>query len=200
MTWRDEAACRGSNPDVFFPEVGHRGVVQARIAKAICGGCPVSTECLEDALRFPAASQAGIRGGLTPRQRQEMRGRRRGHRGRRLGSDIPDNAVVRRAAGVAASLFDVPVEDLFGPGRPRGVVLARRWMWWLLIERDGWSAHRTGVKTGFESTSITRSVREAQKQVREGTFPAEVEGLVMVDGKGSGKCPPSAMTEEREAS
>jgi WhiB family redox-sensing transcriptional regulator len=47
--WREEAMCRDTDPDIFFPE-GHnerenRQKVQA--AKAICGTCPVQIQCLE---------------------------------------------------------------------------------------------------------------------------------------------------------
>lgn len=69
--WHDEAACSGSNADLFFPE---RGADQ-RPAKAICARCPVRLDCLEWALANGETS--GIWGGLNERER------RRGHHDKR---------------------------------------------------------------------------------------------------------------------
>ena len=76
--WRSDAACRGTNPDAFFP-VGEGGLAyerQVAAAKAVCAGCPVRAECLDEALmRIPD----GIGGGLTPGERRRLaRGRAAG--------------------------------------------------------------------------------------------------------------------------
>lgn len=69
VPWRELAACRGSNPSVFFPERGDtRGV---EYAKSICAGCCVQFECLEENL----FEDDGIFGGLSGRQRRQMRSR-----------------------------------------------------------------------------------------------------------------------------
>jgi WhiB family transcriptional regulator, redox-sensing transcriptional regulator len=49
--WRALAACRGSDPELFFP-VSKTGLarVEAQRAKAICAGCPVRRQCLDFAL------------------------------------------------------------------------------------------------------------------------------------------------------
>ena len=49
--WRDRALCRDTDPDLFFP-VGTTGhaLVQIEHAKAVCGQCPVTGECLDFAL------------------------------------------------------------------------------------------------------------------------------------------------------
>jgi protein-arginine kinase activator protein McsA len=64
--WRAKAACRGADTNVWFPEQGHSDGT----AQRICAGCPVRTECLDDALRFPSD---GIRGGLRARERDALR-------------------------------------------------------------------------------------------------------------------------------
>jgi WhiB family redox-sensing transcriptional regulator len=72
--WTDHAACRGSDPEVFFP-VGYAGPAldQEAMAKAICAGCSVRTDCLEWALR--AGEPDGVWGGTTPEERRRLRRR-----------------------------------------------------------------------------------------------------------------------------
>ncbi len=82
-SWRDEAACLGTDPALFFPaNVGIRGgqnrqrtqdaADQTKTAKELCRMCPVTSECLDYALRtnFPKTLDYGIWGGTTPRQRR----------------------------------------------------------------------------------------------------------------------------------
>ena len=70
--WREQAACRGADPDLFFPVKGgtaqHEVVVRA---KAICALCPVSDACLDHALAH--GERQGIWGGLTERERRPLR-------------------------------------------------------------------------------------------------------------------------------
>jgi WhiB family redox-sensing transcriptional regulator len=65
--WMAEAACRGLPSGIFYTdEDGKRSsTVQA---KAICGGCPVSKDCLTDAVT--RREPHGIWGGMTPSQRE----------------------------------------------------------------------------------------------------------------------------------
>ena len=64
--WHEKAACRGADPDLFFPsEEG--GKAQAWKAKAICAGCPVRAECLDHAVRH--GEHWGIWGGTAPGER-----------------------------------------------------------------------------------------------------------------------------------
>ena len=61
--WRDQALCRNTDPDLFFP-VGTTGMalVQVEHANRVCGQCTVSAACLDFAL---ATNQdSGIWGGL----------------------------------------------------------------------------------------------------------------------------------------
>lgn len=69
--WAEEAACRTSHPDLFFPET----VRGDNHAKAICSRCPVRTECLNHAL--DTDEKYGVWGGLTPRERRRLQRNRR---------------------------------------------------------------------------------------------------------------------------
>jgi WhiB family redox-sensing transcriptional regulator len=70
--WRDRAACRDSNPDLFFP-VGSTGgaLEEIQAAKAVCGTCPVREECLAFALE--TNQEAGIWGGASEEERRTLR-------------------------------------------------------------------------------------------------------------------------------
>ena len=68
--WQDLAACRGMDPNIFFPELGE----SVEPAKAICAKCPVAPDCLEYALTL-ADVYPGIWGGTSARQRRIMRSR-----------------------------------------------------------------------------------------------------------------------------
>lgn len=69
--WRDRAACRGEDPDLFFPPEDGNAVDANRKARAICAGCPVAAQCLEFALAAP--ERWGTWGGKSERQRRDMR-------------------------------------------------------------------------------------------------------------------------------
>ncbi|MDQ0785349.1 WhiB family transcriptional regulator [Streptomyces sp. B3I8] len=73
--WRDRAACRTEDPDLFFP-VGTTGpaLLQIEEAKSVCHGCPVRDECLEWALE--AGQDIGVWGGLTELERRALKRRR----------------------------------------------------------------------------------------------------------------------------
>ncbi|HEX6519382.1 MAG TPA: WhiB family transcriptional regulator [Streptosporangiaceae bacterium] len=72
MDWRARAACRITDPELFFPE-GTAGPVLQVIAQAkrICSGCPVRAWCLDWALAHGIAF--GIWGGHTEQERQAHR-------------------------------------------------------------------------------------------------------------------------------
>ena len=74
--WRTTAACRDTDPDLFFP-VGQTGPAITHIAsaKAVCDTCAVQVECLEYALM--TNQDAGIWGGLTEDERRKIRRERR---------------------------------------------------------------------------------------------------------------------------
>jgi WhiB family redox-sensing transcriptional regulator len=70
--WTSAAACRDSDPELFFPE-GTTGPAsqQAERAKQVCRSCPVRTPCLAFALEGSVGF--GIWGGTTPEERLAMR-------------------------------------------------------------------------------------------------------------------------------
>jgi WhiB family redox-sensing transcriptional regulator len=70
--WRVESACKDTDPDLFFP-VGTTGpaIEQIEAAKAVCGICPVQSQCLEFAL---ATNQdSGVWGGTSEDERRRLR-------------------------------------------------------------------------------------------------------------------------------
>lgn len=64
--WASKAACLGLDPNIFHPERGSPST--GRHAKAICAECPVTAECLEDALAD--VGQLGIAGGTSMKERR----------------------------------------------------------------------------------------------------------------------------------
>src|ERR1700722_3518013 len=70
--WRDDAACRDHDPELFFPE-GTAGPAlrQGERAKQICQSCPVRTLCLRFALQHGLGF--GIWGGAAGEERRFMR-------------------------------------------------------------------------------------------------------------------------------
>lgn len=64
--WRDKAACRGIDPNVFFPIV--KG--EDEQAKAICVSCSVRQDCLEFAINN--GEKDGIWGGANESERRRI--------------------------------------------------------------------------------------------------------------------------------
>ncbi|MCM2580316.1 WhiB family transcriptional regulator [Streptomyces meridianus] len=81
MDWRQEAACLGEDPELFFP-VGNTGpaLLQVQEAKAVCATCPVTTQCLDWAL--DNHQDSGVWGGTGEDERRAMRRRRQRERSR----------------------------------------------------------------------------------------------------------------------
>jgi WhiB family redox-sensing transcriptional regulator len=80
--WRDQAACRDADPELFFPDDDRSARARVKTAKLICRGCPVSATCLSWALA--SGQQAGIWGGLTEDQRHRLHRRGRPSTSHRL--------------------------------------------------------------------------------------------------------------------
>ncbi|MBX7554681.1 WhiB family transcriptional regulator [Streptomyces sp. NPDC004232] len=74
--WRDHAACRHVDPDLFFP-VGTTGpaLVQTERAKEVCGLCPAREPCLAWALA--TGQGTGVWGGTSETERRALRHRAR---------------------------------------------------------------------------------------------------------------------------
>lgn len=73
--WRDHAACRDADPELFFP-VGTAGpaLLQIEQAKQICARCPVRAACLDWAIRN--GQDAGVWGGTSEEERRALRAAR----------------------------------------------------------------------------------------------------------------------------
>ncbi|MFI6559687.1 WhiB family transcriptional regulator [Streptomyces sp. NPDC050534] len=74
--WRDRAACRSEDPDLFFP-IGTSGpsLLQTEQAKTVCRRCPVREECLRWAL--DTGECMGVWGGTSEMERRALRRRQR---------------------------------------------------------------------------------------------------------------------------
>ena len=72
MAWRTRAACRGLDPELFHPARGE----STTEARAVCCSCPVRVECARWAT-FEGVEHHGIWGGLSERQRRQLRHRHR---------------------------------------------------------------------------------------------------------------------------
>lgn len=70
--WRDQAACKGQDLDLFFP--GPKDSNALARARVLCARCPVIDECRQEAERMPERSY-GVWAGLTHAQRANNRRR-----------------------------------------------------------------------------------------------------------------------------
>lgn len=64
-----DALCTQTDPELFFPERGQANT----IAKSICAKCPISLDCLEDALTLEPEEDYGIWGGTSARERNILK-------------------------------------------------------------------------------------------------------------------------------
>lgn len=75
--WVAEAACRGLDPNLFFPKRDDEGGVAQ--ALAVCATCPVTRACMEYAIANYL--DEGVWGNTSARQRRAIAtARHRGHR------------------------------------------------------------------------------------------------------------------------
>lgn len=72
-SWMQQAACRESDPELFFANGVYRHHLQA--AKAVCRACPVANQCLTYALQHN--EPWGVWGGLTETERKDLTGPRK---------------------------------------------------------------------------------------------------------------------------
>jgi len=109
--WRELAACRGADLDVFFPERGE----SAGPARQVCAACPVRQPCLDYAITNRITH--GVWGGLTERERRALQSRwvRASRRDR-------DRAVL---AAVAAGYTAEAIGRSFGLSRTSVTRIAR---------------------------------------------------------------------------
>jgi WhiB family transcriptional regulator, redox-sensing transcriptional regulator len=136
--WLDLAACKDSDPELFFPERGEKAKGQA--AKQVCASCQVQQQCRDLAVRSARSREEdhGIFAGTTPHERSGLRG-----------NPVPgpsvwyqDRAVAEEAHRLAVQLGPVAAAEQLGtatstlarafarwgldyPGRPRASQFAR---------------------------------------------------------------------------
>jgi WhiB family redox-sensing transcriptional regulator len=74
MDWRNIAACREVDPELFFP-IGNSGpaLLQIEEAKQVCRRCSVLDECLRWAI--DTGQDAGVWGGLSEDERRTLKRR-----------------------------------------------------------------------------------------------------------------------------
>jgi WhiB family transcriptional regulator, redox-sensing transcriptional regulator len=96
--WRQDAACRDADPELFFPEPGQ--LPQVAKAKEICAGCAVRGPCLDTALHGPLSrdDHHGIVAGTTAHDRRQLRGRPAMAEGTRF---LTDRAAAEQALALA---------------------------------------------------------------------------------------------------
>lgn len=80
--WRELAACRDSDPEIFFP-IGTTGsaIDTIEVAVAICKACAVTEGCLQYALE--SNQESGVWGGYAEDDRRRLRKRWLAERRRR---------------------------------------------------------------------------------------------------------------------
>jgi WhiB family transcriptional regulator, redox-sensing transcriptional regulator len=71
LSWRNQGACNGLDPAVFFPDSD----AAADEAKSICSICMVRASCLEHAIAV--REKDGVWGGATERERRRIIRQRR---------------------------------------------------------------------------------------------------------------------------
>jgi WhiB family transcriptional regulator, redox-sensing transcriptional regulator len=73
-SWRTDAICRDTDPDLFFP-IGTTGgaISQIEKAKEVCGQCPVKVDCFDYAME--TNQDSGIWGGTSEDERRDIRRR-----------------------------------------------------------------------------------------------------------------------------
>lgn len=62
--WQEQALCAQTDPDLWFPDVGH----STAAAQEICRRCPVQFQCAQAG----EWEQHGVWGGLTTGQRRNL--------------------------------------------------------------------------------------------------------------------------------
>lgn len=72
LSWRKDASCRDTSPELFFP-IGTTGqaIDQIDAARMVCMGCPSRVSCLEFALT--TNQDSGVWGATSEEDRRHLR-------------------------------------------------------------------------------------------------------------------------------
>lgn len=107
--WRERAACKGSDPDLWITEGRGGNTSEASDmarCRAVCEQCPVAAPCLADALLAPPSQSWGVWSATSDNQRRRLR-------------------TALRASGVMAAKPE-PIEPRHGSGTTAYVQCKRR--------------------------------------------------------------------------
>lgn len=104
-TWRGDAACRGKDPRIFFEAAGEP------VARRVCSTCPVSSDCLDEAL---ADARDGFWGGMNDQQRVRE-AERRAREGERR--ELAERRPARRAPRARGDHYEILLALVAHPGR-----------------------------------------------------------------------------------
>lgn len=96
LGWQKFGACRSADDSTYYPDRGSRA--QVSNAKRTCASCPVTGPCLEWAMTNN--EQHGVWGGLTRRERAELR-RSRAAAARAATAAATPTTAVHASAGAA---------------------------------------------------------------------------------------------------
>ena len=72
LSWRLRGACRGLDPEIFYPATEEEDIQRAKV---VCSTCVVQQQCLEFALANRESE--GIWGGATEKERRRILRQRR---------------------------------------------------------------------------------------------------------------------------
>lgn len=104
-SWMDDALCAQTDPELFFPEG-----VPTREAIRTCRACPVSVQCLEEALRWPDSQ--GVWAATTEADRKRMR----------AGLEVRERAVSERRRSQSTPRRPPTTPEQVGRVRMKGMV------------------------------------------------------------------------------
>lgn len=179
MTWIDDAACRDTDPDIWFSVDSY---VTAE-AGAICRGCPALEACLADAAK-DGDVHYGIRAGMTPTDRRRWartngygrysedrteRARRSRYDEQAAAADRRDADAIREADLVIATVaadHGLLAADLVGKSQIRRTVVARQAAMAAVRERTGLSYPKVAELFGQHPNNVFRSIKQHERTVR----------------------------------
>ncbi|MGW0905817.1 WhiB family transcriptional regulator [Streptomyces sp. NPDC002853] len=137
--WVERAACRDCDPDTFFPSGRSPDDTELEAAaKRLCASCPVAADCLSEALAHEES--AGIWGGLTVRERREL----------------------RRVAGTVAAISGNLHRFLESGGRRSKPRPQERSAYVWFLRRRGWGQTRIASALGMTFGQVQHAWRTAE--------------------------------------
>jgi WhiB family transcriptional regulator, redox-sensing transcriptional regulator len=166
QAWLDRAACRGQDPERFFPGSGEQ--VKTAEAKAICQGCQVRDHCLDLAVKAAGglAGDHGVFGGTLPDERSRLRG----NRFPEPSAYRQDRALAEQAHALAGEVGLRQAARQLGIHRDALKAAFRQWGLPALARRVGWQpsrflADRAEAERAFALAERLGSVNAAAQEL-----------------------------------